>query len=356
MKSPLLKTFILGQAAALISLVFIHNADGQTNGIQNIPAGTFEGSIERLDPRLDNLIDTDQQMEVLAQGFRWSEGPVWITQSKGSSSGDSETSYLLFSDVPANVMYRWSPSDGCTVYMKPSQFDGSEQQAEQGSNGLFLDRSGNLLVCDHGDRCVYRVNADGTKTKLASHYQDRRFHSPNDLVIDRQGNIYFTDPPYGLSDPSLSELDFFGIFKLDTSGEVTLISKELVRPNGIGLSPDQSVLYVAQSDRNAPVFKAYHRQEDGSFESEGKLFFDSTELAAAGGRGMPDGFAVDVEGNLWATGPGGVLIIAPDGTLLGRILLPQATANCCFGAPDGKTLYITSNDKLGRIETKVKGL
>jgi len=329
----------------------------QGQEIENIPAGTFEGKIERLDPRLDQLIDSTKQMEVLLRGFRWSEGPVWIQQGPSFQAGKPTPSpgYLLFSDVPANTMYRWEPGSGGQIFMRPSQFDGSSQRSAQGSNGLLLHPDGSLLVCDHGDRCIYRLDQEGQKTVLASHFQGKRFNSPNDLIIDSRGIIYFTDPPYGLSDQSQQELDFYGIFQLDPDGEVSLISRELIRPNGIGLSPDQQTLYVAQSHSPAPIFQAYSRDATGRFAAEGKQLYDATDLAAAGGKGMPDGFAVDQQGNLWATGPGGVLILSADGTLLGRILLPQATANCCFGGPDGRTLFITSNDKLGRIETKVTG-
>jgi gluconolactonase len=325
--------------------------------IQAVPADTREGRIERFDPRLDALIDSNQQMEVLLQGFRWSEGPVWIGAGQPFREGvaDAGMGYLLFSDVPANMIYQWSAAKGGKVFMQPSQFDGGTQPANQGSNGMLLHPDGSLLVCDHGDRCIYRLDRNGRKTVLASHFEGKRFNSPNDLVLDSRGTLYFTDPPYGLRGSEEQELDFYGIFQWTPDGQISLISRELMRPNGIGLSPDEQTLYVAQSHAPAPIFQAYTREANGRFPAVGKLLFDASELAAEGGKGMPDGLAVDRLGNLWATGPGGVLILAPDGTLLGRITLPQATANCCFGGPAGSTLWITSHEKLGRIETKVEG-
>ena len=303
------------------------------------------GSIEVLNPALKELIDKDEKIEVLASGFQWSEGPVWI-KTKG---------FLLFSDVPKNKIHKWHPKKGHSVFMDPSGFEGATREKEPGTNGLMLDAKGRLIACDHGNRRVYRLEKDGSKTTLAERYKDKRFNSPNDLVINSKGDIYFTDPPYGLRDKTKRELDFNGVFRLSADGEVTLITKELHRPNGIALSPDEKTLYVAQSHRPAPIFNSYAIKEDGTVDSKGKLLYNSTKFAQAGDPGMPDGMCVDVQGNLWATGPGGVLIISPEGKLLGRILLGKSTANCTFG-DDGTTLYITSSDRICRVKTKVKGL
>lgn len=304
----------------------------------------FVGQIEVVDPVFAELIDADAKIEVLVSGFQWSEGPVWLPTKN----------CVLFSDVPKNKIHRWHPQSGHAVFMDPSGFEGQSEESEPGSNGLMLDQQGRLLVCDHGNRRIYRVEADGTKTTLADKFEGKRFNSPNDLIVAANGDIYFTDPPYGLRDESKRELDFCGVYRLATDGSVTLLTKELERPNGIGLSPDGKSLYVAQSHGPAPIYKSYAIKADGTTEPEGKLLFDAKKFAAAGDPGMPDGMCVDVQGNLWATGPGGVLVISPEGKLLGRILLGKATANCAFGE-DGTTLFITSSDRLCRVKTKIKG-
>lgn len=303
------------------------------------------GSIEQLDPALSELIDADAEIEVLTTGYQWSEGPVWI-----KSGG-----YLLFSDVPRNKIHKWSATDGHSVFMDPSGFDGENGEKEPGSNGLMTDAQGRLVVCDHGNRRVYRVEADGTKTTLADRFDGKRFNSPNDLVINSKGDIYFTDPPYGLKDNTKREIDFCGVYRLSTDGTVTLLTKELERPNGIALSPDEKTLYVAQSHRPAPIYQAYAIKPDGTTDAQGKLLFNSVKYAEQGDPGMPDGMCVDVKGNLWATGPGGVLIISSEGKLLGRIMMGKPTANCAFGE-DGSTLFITSSDRICRVRTKTTGL
>lgn len=302
------------------------------------------GKIEQVDPAFAELIDTSEKIEVLKGGFKWSEGPVWI-KSEG---------HLLFSDVPMNKIHKWDPTKGHSVFMDPSGYEGESKNREPGSNGLMLDGQGRLVVCDHGNRRVYRVEKDGTKTTLADKYQGKKFNSPNDLVINSKGDIYFTDPPYGLGGRK-AELDFYGVYRLTPDGKVTLLTKELTRPNGIALSPDEKTLYVAQSHKPAPIFQAYAIKEDGTTDENGKTLYNAKKFADAGDPGMPDGMCIDVKGNLWATGPGGVLVISPEGKLLGRLLMGQPTANCAFG-DDGTTLYITSNDRLCKVKIKVKGL
>jgi gluconolactonase len=303
------------------------------------------GAIEQLDPALADLLDVDANIEVLSIGHQWVEGPVWI-KSKDC---------LLFSDVPRNKIHQWTQKGGTKVFMDPSGFDGESHEKEPGTNGLFLDRDGRLLACDHGNRRIYRLEDDGTKTTLADRFEGKRFNSPNDLVMNSRGDIFFTDPPYGLKDESKRELDYFGVYHLAADGTVSLVTKALERPNGIGLSPDEKTLYVAQSHRPAPIYQAYDIADDGTIDENGRLLFDASEFAAKGDPGMPDGMTIDVHGNLWATGPGGVLIISPEGKLLGRILLGKSTANCCFGE-DGSTLFITSSDRVCRVKTKTQGL
>ena len=307
-------------------------------------------SIEVLDPSLVKLIDPEAKIEALDSGHQWIEGPVWITAGN----------HLLFSDVPRNVIHKFDPAKGqVSVFMNPSGYDGPQKgntEAEPGSNGLSLDQEGRLLVCDHGNRRVYRVETNGAKTTLADRFEGHRFNSPNDLVLDSRGNIYFTDPPYGIGDETKRELDYCGVFRIDAEDKVTLLTKELKRPNGIALSPNEDTIYVAQSLKAEPVYMAWPLSADGKL-GEGRVLFDATDLLASEhNAGLPDGMAVDVHGNLWATGPGGVLIISPDGKLLGRIITDQMTANCTFGGDDGSTLYMTSTDTLYRVPTRSKGL
>ncbi|MEI6255555.1 MAG: SMP-30/gluconolactonase/LRE family protein, partial [Planctomycetota bacterium] len=203
--------------------------------------------------------------------------------------------------------------------------------------------------CEHGDRRVSRLEPDGGKRTLADAWQGKRFNSPNDLAIHSSGAIYFTDPPYGLPkgfDDPRREIDYCGIYRIALDGSVTLLSRTMARPNGIGFSPDEKKLYVAQSDPQAPLWNVFAVKADGMLD-EGRLFFDATPLAKAH-KGMPDGLSVDTAGNLFATGPGGVVILAPDGTHLGTLLTGQATANCVFGE-DGQTLFITADSLLCRV-------
>jgi gluconolactonase len=303
------------------------------------------GHVERLAKELDSLIPTDAKIEVLAQGFDWAEGPLWI------ADGD----YVLFSDVPTNRIYRWREGEGHTVWLDPSGYTGEVPRGgEPGSNGLLLDSMGRLVVCQHGDRRVARLETSLTSpapdfTTLAGRYDGMRFNSPNDAAFHSSGALYFTDPPYGLAegpeDPD-REIDFEGVFRLDPDGTVSLLTTDLSRPNGIAFSPDEKTLYVANSDPERAIWMAYDVRADGSI-ANGRVFFDATprvdELP-----GLPDGLKVDDEGNLFATGPGGVLVLAPDGRHLGTIVTTQPTANCAFGDA-GESLYMTADSYLLRI-------
>jgi gluconolactonase len=306
----------------------------------------IERSIEKLDDSLDNLIDPAAVIEVISEGHQWSEGPVWIKSEN----------HLLFSDVPRNKIHKWDPSTNkTTVFMAPSGYDGPKTEwREPGSNGLNTDANGLLVVCDHGNRRVYRVEKDGTKTTICDKFEGKRFNSPNDLIIHSNGDIYFTDPPYGLKNKDAREIDFQGVYRVKPDGTVTLLAKELERPNGIGLSPDEKTLYVAQSHSGAAIFKSWPIKDDGTL-GEGKILFDATPWEKKGDPGMPDGMAIDQAGNIWGTGPGGVMIISPQGKLLGRILMGKPTANCAFG-DDGSTLYMTSSGFICKVKTKTKGI
>lgn len=306
------------------------------------------GEIERLDPALDKLLAPFAQIEKLASGFEWSEGPVWV----------SDGGYLLLSDVPANVVFKWQPGAGTRAHIYPSGDTRGNPEGKQGSNGLALDQNGNLILCQHGDRRVARYAADGTFETVARYYKFRRFNSPNDLVVKSNGDIYFTDPPYGLpklnEDPA-KELTFNGVYKVAPDGEVTLLTRDLTFPNGIAFSPDEKTLYVAVSDPENPVIMAYGVEPDGGID-RGRVFFDAKHLMKDGRKGLPDGLKADQQGNLWAAGPGGILILSPEGKHLGTINTGEATANCAFGGEDGDVLYITADTYLCRVKTLTKGL
>jgi gluconolactonase len=305
------------------------------------------GSVERLDPALDALIAPDTKIEKLGEGFHWAEGPVWVPAKKA----------LLFSDVPENRVYRWTEGEGMSVFLEPSGFTGTIYNGrERGSNGLTLDGKGNLVLCQHGDRRVARLAADGKNFEtLVDRTDGKRFSSPNDLCFDRVGNLFFTDPPYGLPSDTKQETEFNGVYRLGTDGKLTVITRDMDRPNGVALSPDERTLYVGSTDDKSPVVMAFALDKNGAVTSH-HVFFDATALIAKTKRhGGFDGLKVDANGNIWTSGPGGILIISPEGKHLGTILTATATANCTFGDADGHTLYMTANNTLLRIKTKAKG-
>ncbi|MEM6766280.1 MAG: SMP-30/gluconolactonase/LRE family protein [Bacteroidota bacterium] len=299
----------------------------------------FIGEIRAVTPALASIIDTTAKIQILGEGFTWGEGPAWIpSQNK-----------LLFSDVPENIVYSWDSIAGIDTFLSPSGFTGeTTNSTEPGANGLSLDLDGRLLLCQHGDRRIARwegswENPVASYSTVAGRYDDNRFNSPNDLVVASNGNIYFTDPPYGLrekDDDPEKEIPFQGVYLIKPDGELFLLTDELSRPNGIALSPDEKTLYVANSDPQRAIWMAFDILEDGRVEN-GRLFFDATPLTKEL-RGLPDGLKVDQQGNLFATGPGGVLILSPDGQHLGTIFTTQATANCAFGK-DGQTLFMTAD-------------
>lgn len=300
------------------------------------------GQIERLDPGLDKLVEANAQIEVLASGFTWTEGPVWV--------GDDKGGHLLFSDIPRNSIFRWTPSHGIQLFMNPSGYTGVDYYGlEPGSNGLALDREGRLVLCEHGDRRVSVLTKGGGKMTLADRYEGKRLNSPNDLCFDSAGSIYFTDPPYGLpqrADDPRREMDYCGVFRLDPNGKLTLLTKQLARPNGIGLSPDEKTLYVAQSDPEMPIWMAFPITAEKTL-GEGKVIYDAKKHIEEF-PGLPDGLTVAADGTIFGSGPGGIYVLTPEGKLLGRLITGGRTSNCTFGA-DGKSLYITADDKLCRI-------
>jgi len=315
------------------------------------------GQLDRFDDEFHEVISADVKIEVLAEGFLWTEGPVWMP----------ETESLLFSDIPRNTIYRWSERDGLEVFLKPSGYteegDGGYQiggrfRSEPGTNGLARDPEGRLVMCEHGNRRVSVLlrEGDAIKQTLASHYQGQRLNSPNDVVFGPNGDMYFTDPPYGrplrFEDPS-RELDFCGVFRVSPSGELTLLTDEMSAPNGIGVSPDGKTLYVSQSDGREPIWRAFDVKEDGSLANS-RVFQDARPWIGTLPGGC-DGMAIDKAGRLFATGPGGVYIFTPEGKALGRITTGRPTANCAFGG-DGSTLYMTVNDLLCRVSTRTIGI
>jgi gluconolactonase len=310
---------------------------------------TLVGSVERLDPALDELVSPDSRCEVIGSGYAWSEGPVWR-----KSAG-----YLLFSDIPNNTVYRWSRDGGIAVFLRPSGFtEGSGFGRELGCNALTIDSQDRVVMADQGNRRMARIDEKNwTKEVLVDRFQGKRFNSPNDLVYRSNGDLYFTDPPYGLrglnADPS-KELKFNGVYRLDTHGHITLLTDALTFPNGIAFSPDEKTLYIQVSDPKGAVWMAYDVKPDGGI-ANGRVFFDANALLRAGKQGLPDGMKLDVQGNVFGGGPGGVLVLSPTGRHLGTIVTGEVTSNCAFGE-DGSTLFMTANHFVMRIRLKTKGV
>ncbi|MDB4015741.1 SMP-30/gluconolactonase/LRE family protein [Flavobacteriaceae bacterium] len=307
----------------------------------DITAQKTLGSVERLDPEINTLIAADAVIEILADGFSWAEGPVWVP----------ELNAVLFTDVPENKMYRWDNTNGLSIYLDPSGYTGiAPNDKKNGANGLILDSKGNLLIAQHGDRRIALVEKPLTqpgsfKTKIAK-YDGKRFNSPNDLILAKNGDLYFTDPPYGLKgdDDPLKEIAENSVYRLDTKGEVAQVYIGLNRPNGLAFSPDESVLYIANSDPKRNLWLSFSL-ENGVLKDE-KIFYNATGKQ---GKGLADGLKVHSKGYVFATGPGGVLIFTPKGKHIGTIKTEVASANCAFNA-DQSALYITSNNYLTRIQ------
>ena len=306
------------------------------------------GVLERYDSAINKIISRDAMAEIIAEGFRWSEGPLWVEKQK----------MLLFSDVPTNTIYKWTEAKGKEIYLKPSGYTGSvERGGEMGSNGLILDNKGNLVLCQHGDRRMAKMDAPLNKAQsnfvtLASAYQGKRISSPNDACYNSKGELFFTDPPYGLplrneSDPT-KETKWNGVYKVKKNGEVVLLIDSLARPNGIAFFPGEKKLLVANSDPLKPNWYMYDVK--GDVLTNGKIFY-----SAAGYdrklQGLPDGFKIDKKGNVYSAGPGGIHFFNMQGKLLGVLKLPDATSNCALSA-DEKTLYITNNRQVLRLQMR----
>lgn len=275
-----------------------------------------------------NLTDplTSDQPERIATGFQFTEGPVWHPDG-----------YLLFSDIPADRIYKWSPDGTLKVFRQPCGH----------SNGLTFDRQGRLIACEHSNRRVSRTEADGSVIPLATHYQGRRLNSPNDVVVKSDGSIYFTDPPYGVQ-PEDRELDFQGVYRIALDGTLMLLVDDFDRPNGLAFSPDESVLYIDDTTRRH--VRAFDVLPDGTL-AHGRVFAEMQSPATGG----PDGMKLDVEGNLYVTGPGGTWLFDPAGNHLDTLITPEKPANLAFGDTDRRTLYITARTSVYRVRTRLPG-
>jgi gluconolactonase len=299
-------------------------------------------------PKLSQIIPDGTQIEILAEGFEWTEGPLWLEKENK----------LIFSDIPQNSIFEWTESGDTKLYLKPSGYTGQQSRdGEPGSNGLLLNPKGELILCQHGDRRIAKMLSNTENPKpvfetLSDNYLGKKLNSPNDAVYSKSGELFFTDPPYGLElndkDPK-KELDFQGVYKIDKNGNTILLSNELSRPNGIAFSPDESKLYVANSDPQKAIWMVYDVTEDGLLEN-GKIFFDATDKTKTL-KGLPDGMKVHPKGWIFATGPGGVLIFTPKGEHLGTIVTGEATANCAFNS-DYSELFITADNYLLRVKLK----
>ncbi len=339
-----MKTTLASQIVLTALLLGVTQAQNTTNY-------PVIGQVDRFDSSLDNLIAKDARIEVVCGGFEWAEGPVWVPEAENKYGG-----YVLFSDIPRNSVMKWQEGIGVSVFMQPAGYTGvADYGREPGSNGLALDSKGRLVACEHGDRRISLLTTGGGKVTLADRWKGKRLNSPNDLAIRKNGEIFFTDPIYGLpqraEDPS-RELDFCGVYRLQEDGTLTLQTREISRPNGIAFSPDEKILYVANSDGDDPIWRAFPVQSDGNLGIP-KPFFDSSKEERIP-RGGGDGLKVDEQGNVFATGPGGVLVLSPQGKLLGRIATGERIANVGWGN-DGSVLYLTSDMYLCRIQIKTKG-
>jgi gluconolactonase len=333
-------------AAIIIALISCVNLAAQSGG-----------EIVKVDPGLSALIAGDARVEKVADGFGFVEGPVWV---HNGNSG-----YLLFSDIPANVIRKWSPDGKVSVFLEKSGFTGADASdvgyklnnghAEVtliGSNGITVDKQGSVVYCQHGNGAVERLEKDGKRTVLASKYDGKRLNSPNDLVYKSDGALYFTDPPFGFrkvgEDPK-KELPYEGVYRL-ADGKLQLVYKDFKAPNGIAFTPDEKYLYI--NDSASKTYWKFPVKSDGTL-GEGKLFFDMSSSKDAG---VPDGMKIDQQGNIYGVGPGGIWILTPEGKHLGTIKFPEQPANLAWGDADGKTLYVTATTGLYRIHVNIPGI
>lgn len=335
---------LLPVAAAIIALAFFPSLlFAQPQPAQ--PLQTID--IIRLDPQFDKLVPPNVIVERIVGGRQWVEGPVW--HRKGG--------YLLFSDIPTNSVIKWQEGKGTSVFLKPSGYTGKTpfEGAEPGANGLAFDPEGRLVLAEHGDRRIARLERNGKMTTLVDRFEGKRINSPNDLVFKSNGDLYFTDPPFGLPnsfDDPRKELPFQGVYRFSKDGKLTLLTKAIKAPNGIAFSPDEKKLYVSNADKTNAVWIAFDVKPDGTIEN-GKAIFNATAWTRAKA-GVPDGMKVDREGNIFAAGPGGIHVFSPNGKHLGSIETGVPTGNLAWGE-HGSSLFITSNTNVFRLRLTTKG-
>lgn len=323
--------------------------DASTTAQEPVPTNYEKtGSVEKFDPALDNIIKADAAAEIIATGFDWTEGPLWVPSKQ----------MLLFSDVPRDTIFKWTEAEGISVYLTPSGYtDTIPRGGEMGSNGLTLDKDGRLVMCQCGNRQMALMDAplDQPAPKfipLADNWEGKKFNSPNDVVFNSKGELFFTDPPYGLEkhmDDPKKEIPFQGVYKVGADGKVQLMVDSLTRPNGIAFLPGEQTVIIANSDPAKPHWYAYDIDANGQFIN-GRIFH--TAAGNRGERGLPDGLKVDKNGNVFASGPGGIWIISAEGKLLGKFKVPDGPASNCAFSEDEKTLYITNDGRILRLRLR----
>ena len=308
-----------------------------------------EARIDRWDPAMDAIVPRDWKIEKLAEGFGWAEGPIWVKNG----------GYLLFTDVPGNKMWKWSEAGGLVKFLDPSGAANPDPAVwrEAGANGISIYDKKSIVYADTGNRVIHQMDLKTKNRKvLAANFEGKKFASPNDVAKTRSGVLFFTDPPYGFKkfdNAPEKEIAFNGVYRRGKDGKVTVIEKDLYRPNGVALSPDERTLYVTQSEPTKAIIMAYTLDKGGNVTGK-KLFADVTDLVKSDAPGLPDGLTVAADGTIFTSGPGGILVFSKDGKRLGRIWDGKATANCKFGE-DGKTLFLTSSNMVARIRLNVAG-
>lgn len=321
-----------------------NNEQAKTSTVNNKPIG----EMERLDSSINTIISPGAQAEIISEGYDWSEGPVWVESQK----------MLLFSDVPRDTIFKWTEEKSKEVYLTPSGYtDTAKRGGEMGSNGLTLDKDGKLVLCQCGNRQMARMDAALDKPEpkyipIANSYNGKKFNSPNDAVYNSKGELFFTDPPYGLEkqmDDPKKEIPFQGVYKVKANGEVVLVTDTLTRPNGIAFLPGEKTLIIANSDPAKPNWYAFDAGDNDTWTNP-RIFYSAAGYDKSL-KGLPDGMKIDKSGNVFATGPGGLWIFNSAGKLLGKLKLPDATSNCAFSA-DEKTLYITNDMYILRLKMR----
>ncbi|MDP2998906.1 MAG: SMP-30/gluconolactonase/LRE family protein [Bryobacterales bacterium] len=319
---------------------------GMSLAAAGVLSGQEAGKFVNADPALGAIVPAGAKIEKLAGGLIFTEGPLWMHDGGG---------YLLFSDVPGNAIYKWSPGGKVVDFRRPVFLGKAEKGEFVGPNGQTLDKQGRLITCEHRNRRISRTEKSGAIVTVVDRFEGKRLNSPNDVVFKSNGDMYFTDPPYGLAkqdgDPA-KELQFNGVYRLTAAGKLEALVKDLTRPNGLAFSPDEKKLYVANSDPGYKIWMVYDVKADGTL-ANGKVFYDVTKQTPDG---LPDGMKVDVKGNLYCTGPGGIWVFSPQGKAIGAIMPAETPANCAWGDADGKTLYMTARTGLYRVKLSIQGI